>query len=256
LTAAGTPDSSFGLDGIVRTAVGFHAVAADVALQPDGKLVVAGVTAIDQFDANFALVRYNADGSLDASFDSDGKLATDFGSIDEAFTVAIQPDGAIVAGGVSSQNGPAFARYHPDGSLDATFDGDGKQILEIAGRDTVSALTVSAADITAVIRDPEEKAGLVVRLTPGGKLDTSVNGNGLLPFHFAGINVASGIASAPGRIAVVGHAQNTPNTRTIPLSEDFAVAMYESVAAPTPSPSPSPSPAPGDQLMYLPLVRR
>jgi uncharacterized delta-60 repeat protein len=258
LTAAGTPDSSFGLHGIVRTAVGFQAVALDVAIQPDGKLVAAGYTAVGQTDANFALVRYNADGSLDASFDSDGKLTTDFGSIDGALTVAIQPDGAIVAGGVSSQNGPAFARYRPVGSLDPSFDGDGKQILEIAGRDTASALTVSAAGITAVIRDPEDKAGLVVRLTPGGKLDTSVNGNGLLPFHFAGINVATGIASAPGRIAVVGHARNTPNPSTVPLSDDFAVAMYESVAAPPPSPtpSPSPSPSPGDQRVYLPLVRR
>jgi uncharacterized delta-60 repeat protein len=257
-TATGTPDTSFGLEGIVRTAIGFQAVATDVALQPDGKLVAAGYTGVSQTDANFALVRYNADGSLDASFDSDGKLTTDFGSIDVVYSLAIQPDGAIVAGGVSSFNGPAFARYRVDGSLDPSFDGDGKQTLEIAGRDTVSALTVSAAGITAVIRDPEEKAGMVVRLTPGGKLDTSINGNGLLPFHFAGINVASGIASAPGRIAVVGRTHNTPppDPRSDYLSDDFAVAMYESVAGPTPSPTPSPSPSPGDQRVYLPLVRR
>jgi uncharacterized delta-60 repeat protein len=249
-TAAGMPDTSFGLDGIVRTGVGFGAAATDVAIQPDGKLVAVGGTIVSQIDANFALMRYNADGSLDASFDGDGRLTTDFGSADEAFSVAIQSDGAIVAAGISSHNGPAFARYRVDGSLDPSFDDDGKQLLEIAGRDNASALTVSAAGITAVISDPDEKAGMVVQLTPGGKLDTSINGNGQLPFHFAGINVASGIASEPGRIAVVGRAHNTPpaDPRSDYLSDDFAVAMYESVAGPTPSP--------GDQRVYLPLVRR
>ena len=91
-------------------------------------------------------------------------------------------------------------------------------------------------------------------LTPGGKLDTSVHGNGRLPFSFAGANCPFGLASRPGRIAVVGRARNTPPAAPLydDLSDDFAVGVYESVAAPTPSPTPSP----GDQRVYLPLVRR
>jgi len=179
-TTTGTPDTSFGLDGIVRTGVGLQAASFDVAIQSDGKLIAAGTTLVTQTDTNFALVRYNADGSLDESFDGDGKLTTDFGSIDTAVTVAIQSDGAILAGGTSYNNGAAFARYRADGSLDQSFDGDGKVLVQFTGRDAARALDVSAAGITAALCDPSDRAGLVVRLTPGGKLDTSVPGNGRL----------------------------------------------------------------------------
>ncbi len=244
-TAAGTPDSSFGLDGIVRTGVGLRAATGDVAIQPDGKLVAVGATLVSQTDENFALVRYNSDGSLDESFDGDGKLTTDFGSIDAAVTLAIQSDGAILAAGASYNNGAAFARYRADGSLDQSFDGDGKLLVQFTGRDAARALDVSAAGITAALCDPSDRAGLVVRLTPGGKLDTSVHGNGRLPFSFAGSDCPFGLASRPGRIAAVGHTRG-----------DFAVAMYDNSAAPTPSPTPSASPSPGEEQVYLPLVRR
>ena len=81
---------------------------------------------------DFVLARYNADGSLDASFDGDGRVFTDFGFSDVAYGVAIQPDGKIVAvgnarsGSSRDTNEFGVARYNPDGSLDASFDGDGK----------------------------------------------------------------------------------------------------------------------------------
>jgi hypothetical protein len=61
-TTTGKPDSSFGLEGIVRTGMGLQAGAYDASTQPDGKLVAAGITLVSQTDANLALVRYNADG--------------------------------------------------------------------------------------------------------------------------------------------------------------------------------------------------
>ena len=130
--------------------------------------------------------------------------------------------------------------------------------MQFTGGDVARALDVSGAGITAALCDVSERAGLVVRLTPGGKLDTSVHGNGRLPFSFAGSDCPFGLASRPGRIAVVGYTHNTPPAPPLydDLSDDFAVAMYESVAGPTPSPTPSPSPPPGDQRVYLPLVRR
>ena len=111
----GSLDSSFGTGGKVFTAVGSgNDFAESVAIQSDGKIVVAGYSYNGSND-DFALVRYNTDGSLDTSFDSDGKVTTDVGSgSDVANSVAIQSDGKIVAAG-NSKNGNyrdfALVRY-------------------------------------------------------------------------------------------------------------------------------------------------
>src|SRR5919106_350284 len=135
----GSLDATFDGDGKVNTDIaGSIDFAQAVALQGDGKIVAAGC--LDCFSVSvgdFALVRYNADGSLDATFDVDGKVTTDFaGSSDSALDVAIQGDGRIVAAGLANVSGDldfALARYNTDGSLDATFDGEGKVNTNIAG---------------------------------------------------------------------------------------------------------------------------
>src|SRR5687768_17423760 len=98
-----------------------------VTLQPDGKILVAGHT-FSGGTLDFALVRYNADGSLDTTFDVDGKVSTPvlFGD-DTARTVLMQADGKIVVAGtaqVGSQTVFAVVRYNSNGSLDTSFDGD------------------------------------------------------------------------------------------------------------------------------------
>src|SRR5207247_1649268 len=98
-------------------------------VQQDGKIVVAGYSYNGSND-DFAVARYNTDGTLDTSFDGDGKLTTPFGGSDDiGFAVAIQGDGKIVVVG-RTFNGSnwdfAVARYNADGSLDTSFDGDGK----------------------------------------------------------------------------------------------------------------------------------
>ncbi len=122
-----------------------HAASLDYAnsieVQPNGKIVAAGAgDAIG--DGDFALVRYNADGSLDAGFGSGGKVLTDLGSAshDEAQALAIQQDGKIVAAGFSdavSSSDFALVRYNPDGSLDAGF-GSGGKLLSGFGSSVVS----------------------------------------------------------------------------------------------------------------------
>ena len=90
-----------------------------MALQSDGKIVVIGYTRVggNNNDANdFAVARYNANGSLDASFGDGGKVTTDLTSLDYAQAVAVQSDGKIVAAGYSNNNF-ALARYNADGSL-------------------------------------------------------------------------------------------------------------------------------------------
>ena len=91
-----------------------------VAIQTDGKIVAAGYSYNGSGNADFALVRYNTDGTLDTSFGSGGKVTTPIGSgHDLGYSVAIQMDGKIVAAGYGTGSNIDFAlvRYNTNGSL-------------------------------------------------------------------------------------------------------------------------------------------
>ena len=123
LTTEGNFDPTFGTGGIVTT--DFPGVGDDignaVAVQKDGKIVVAG-----QASNDFAVARYNTDGSLDVSFGTGGKVTTNFGGTDIGNAVAIQKDGKIVVAGIGGASEDfAVARYNTDGSLDVTFNPTG-----------------------------------------------------------------------------------------------------------------------------------
>lgn len=129
--ADGSLDATFGNNGIVITAIGQHSLGNAIALQDDGKIVVVGEGQLSQ-GQSFAVVRYNANGSLDGSFGNGGVVTTLIGTRGFLTDVAIQPDGKIVAsgnatipGGIGGVTTTTVARYNTDGSLDVTFDGDG-----------------------------------------------------------------------------------------------------------------------------------
>lgn len=130
-------DAGFGTEGKVVFADG-TAFFRSVAVQFDGKVVMAGGNR-----GNFALARYNSDGSPDIDFGRGGKVATDFGAFDYALAVAVQADGKIVAAGDSGGDF-ALARYLSDGSLDDTFGSGGKVISDIGGYDQVRAIALQA----------------------------------------------------------------------------------------------------------------
>src|SRR5580765_3590637 len=110
--SAGALDTTFDLDGKVTTAFGTaSAFATRMATDINGRIVVVGSSNHD-----IVLARYNPDGSLDTSFDGDGKVITDLGSTDDAQSVAIDANGKIVVAG-SSNFDIAVARYNQDGSL-------------------------------------------------------------------------------------------------------------------------------------------
>ena len=101
----GSLDRSFGSGGIVTTTFPEGSYAFDVALQPDGKIIAAGTVFVnfipgESSNTDFALARYNQDGTPDASFGNGGQVSTDFfGMEDDAFSVLIQPDGKITVTG-------------------------------------------------------------------------------------------------------------------------------------------------------------
>jgi uncharacterized delta-60 repeat protein len=152
-TAAGTPDVSFGVGGIATFDIGTNTYdeAHSMAVQPDGKLVVAGITKRGG-NSDVALVRLTTAGALDVTFDVDGKSIQNyvgFNSDDDCHSVALQSDGKIVIGGsVDAFTGPKpyglmLMRFTPTGGLDNTFDGDGKAAYDVAPTDNDNGLIVA-----------------------------------------------------------------------------------------------------------------
>ncbi|HEY2934301.1 MAG TPA: delta-60 repeat domain-containing protein [Acidobacteriota bacterium] len=144
----GTLDSSFGSGGKVTTELTPYAnFARAVTIQADGKIVAAGSALIvpgHTNDFDFALVRYNSDGTLDPGYGIGGKVITNWGTMDIAYASALDAQGRILLAG--SANGDfAIARYNTDGSLDFTFGNNGKVTTDFAGgTDDLSAMVLQA----------------------------------------------------------------------------------------------------------------
>jgi uncharacterized delta-60 repeat protein len=235
----GSPDAGFGTNGRVTTDFfGSTDVARAIALQPDGKIVVAGeAQRLDASGFDFALARYNADGSLDASFGAGGKVTTGFGSsFDNAHALALQPDGRIVVAGetiaVGTSNDFALARYNADGSLDASFGVSGKVTTDFAGRADSAAGVVLQPDGRIVVTGFASGAATgtdvaLARYNGDGSLDTTFGTGGLVTTDFSGGTVplnndgAASVALQPdGKIVVAGF-----TTRELTFV-DFALARY------------------------------
>ena len=183
----GSLDMSFSGGGFETTDFGAgDDEATAVALQGNGKIVVVGVAG----GGDFALARYNPNGSLDTSFSGDGKQTTDFGADDEANGVALQGDGKIVAVGGGGAGGDfALARYNPNGSLDTSFSGDGRQTTDFGGDDDQAAgVALQSGKIVAVgfvgCTCPRRPDFVLARYNPNGSLDTSFSGDGKQTTNF------------------------------------------------------------------------
>jgi uncharacterized delta-60 repeat protein len=195
----GLPDQGFGEEGKVLARIRADNQGGDVIFQADGKIILVGSTSSATAEADFAVLRFKADGSLDPSFSGDGVATTDFGSPSEALAVALQPDQKIVVAGKVGQSDLAMARYNPDGSLDLTFDTDGKVITTGTNLDSGSLGLALQADgkIVLVGTALESGAGskiLVARFNPDGSPDLTFDGDGILTVgindHSLGYDVA------------------------------------------------------------------
>jgi uncharacterized delta-60 repeat protein len=158
----GSLDSTFGSGGKVTTAVNGNALA--VVIQPDGRIVVAGraTPPAPSTNVNFALARYNPNGSLDQTFGSGGLVTTDFGGFDVANDLTLQPDAKLIAVGVknggASRDNYALARYQPDGSLDPSFGSGGKVETDFFNADDRAQSVALASDGKIVVAGQTQKA--------------------------------------------------------------------------------------------------
>jgi uncharacterized delta-60 repeat protein len=220
----GALDPSFSNDGVaVATFFESYGVATDVAIQPDGKIVVTGpMHRNDSIISDFALVRYTSSGRLDRTFSGDGKVRTDFGGrYDEAFAVAVGTDGAIVVVG-RSLDSVAVAKYLSDGSLDDSFSGDGKARFPMDGPGIGNDVALQP-DGRIVVVGTNGSDLAVLRLHANGTPDGTFGGDGLVTTDVgAGYDAARAVVVAPsGKIVVGGQANIDPALRS-----DFVVARY------------------------------
>ena len=211
----GTPNTGFGANGIVKTDVlGGGDQANAVAVQPDGKIVVAGFAARNGIDSDFALVRYNADGTRDQGFGSGGIVTTDLGTqSDDARALVIQPDGRIVVAGSAGED-VALARYTAAGSLDATFGHGGTTVTDLGSDDVATGVALTSDGHIAIagytLGPFINRDFLLARYTAAGSLDTAFGDHGAVKTDLgAGDDFAENLlVDAHGRIVLVGRASS------------------------------------------------
>lgn len=208
LNANGTVDTSFGTNGQVVTPAGNDQWFA-LTMQGANDFVVAGTDSGD-----FALARYNFNGSLDPTFGSQGVELTGFGSAtDVAYSVALSPTGQIVAAGTAN-NCFAFARYDANGNIDNSFGEGGRQILDTgAATEAIGAVTVQNDGM--VVGAGSSGASIdVVRLTASGDLDSTFNGDGLVAVPGLAADTSGTGADYTMGLALQGNGQIVVANRT------------------------------------------
>jgi uncharacterized delta-60 repeat protein len=247
-TAHGKLDPRFGRDGKVVTSLGppkrISAVGRAVAIQADGKAVVVGSRYGPlSGSSRFALVRYSNRGRLDASFGRGGKVVTDIGSASDAWGVAIQRDGKIVAAGrgfAGDHSEFALARYTPDGKLDPSFGVGGRVLTDFGSESYESYARAVAiqADGRLVAAGFSSEDFALARYTADGRLDPSFGDGGRVVTNFGfthcpACEVSSEWATAvavqkDGKIDAAGGSdiRGAVNQRNGASIRDFALARY------------------------------
>jgi uncharacterized delta-60 repeat protein len=234
LNADGAVDDGFGDHGKVVAEFGAAADAHAIAIDAQARIVVAGIGAGETAAAgqDFAVARFNADGSPDATFGGDGKVAVPLGGTDSAGDVVIQPDGKILLAGASAGTGGtavgergdlaaagalrgfALARLNPDGSPDAGFGSGGTVITEFPGR----AIGVAVRDDGSIVvggdrlfTNPATGAlvdtGAAAKYHADGSLDTSFGGGDGVAFDPRSdhqLDVRAAVVDPAGGVLLVG----------------------------------------------------
>jgi uncharacterized delta-60 repeat protein len=212
-------DTSFNGTGKVYSSAGTFLAVANL---PDGKVLVAGVTAGSA--ENFLIARYNANGTVDTSFGGGtGRVTTDFsGRADRATAISLLDGGKFLVAGTSSSSSNigdfAIARYNPNGSLDTSFGTSGKTRIDFSGHDDqFGAMSVLSSGKILLAGSTDRSTGddvAFARLNSNGKLDTTFGGTGRKTSDFGMFN------NAGDTFFLGGHARSM----TILPSGEFLVA--------------------------------
>jgi uncharacterized delta-60 repeat protein len=217
LNADGSLDKTF--NGTGQKAIDFGKTDGvnDVAVQADGKIVVAG-TALIGNDEDFAVARLTAGGKLDPEWSGDGQASTHFQVDERLNAITIAPDGEVVAAGrfnadsTSRDSDTALARYTTAGQPEATFSGDGKQIINFGKGDSAvdvasqpdGKLLLAIADVNVGATATNRVDTVVARLTAAGERDVSFGTGGSTTVPVSTPNIPTGLGLTNSGRVVVG----------------------------------------------------
>lgn len=242
LNTNGTLDTTFG-SGTGKVAVAFQLgggngeSAHSAVVQPDGKIVVAGVATTQTHGSDFAVARLLPDGSMDSSFNLTGRVTIDFapagssGTSDVGLGLALDGQGRLLVGGRVDAGVQGYdfavARLLPDGTLDKDFDSDGKAVVPMSQAPNYAAVAsgllqqrdgriVLFGAVDTSISGTGDYDMALVRLLPDGSLDTGfgVAGKATIAFDTVveGLSIATSvIQQANGKLIAVGEAGTNPN---------------------------------------------
>jgi uncharacterized delta-60 repeat protein len=233
----GTPDGSFSGDGRQTVDFGHDDRAHAVAVDANGRIVVAGTH--DDGSPTFAFARLTPAGALDVEFGGVGRKEVAFGGPAELDAVAVTPAGGVVAAGSMTDATPAadmvVARLEGDGDQDATFSGDGRVVIDFGGDDRAAGVAARRDGSVVVAGTSTTGSGGVVlaSLEPDGDLDVNFGDLGRQAVTFGSTAAGSDEAASDvtvtstGRIAVAGRADSGDDP------DQFAVALLGRDGAPS-----------------------
>jgi uncharacterized delta-60 repeat protein len=220
----GILDNTFGSGGIAAVSIGdFSESIYSITIQTDQKIIVAGRSSImDYYDYNFALVRFNADGSLDNSFGNSGTIITNLGPFSEAYSVVIQNDDKILVSGTAVDPTSykycfAAARYNSNGMLDQTFGNAGVVKTSIDDGAYGQSIHVQADNkilITGFYRTQDLYSFGATRYNVNGSLDLTFGTNGIVLYSFnpnLNFMIGSSAIQQNGKIIVAGYIEEGSN---------------------------------------------
>jgi uncharacterized delta-60 repeat protein len=226
----GNLDRTFGRAGKVLTNIvaaedGPQESARAVAIQPDGKIVVVGATG--EYVSDFAVLRYDKNGKLDAKFGHTGKAVTDVMGLDVAEAVSIQPDGKIVVAGYSTDETAkddfVMLRYLPNGQLDTGFGDGGKVVTNFMGGQDRALDMVLLPDGKIVAAGSAQVGGEWCQTTDGVTRICDKFGYALARYNEDG-SLDSGFGEEGNGTALL-EAEETGEAHAIALLEDGRLAL-------------------------------
>lgn len=225
LDTTGNLDTTFDADGIVTIDItGGDDECTSLVQQPDGKIVASGYAG-NLGTRDFALLRFNTNGSLDTTFDTDGIVTTTIGNNDIFFSVALNSQNKIIAGGTESFNTFIVAQYNTNGSLDLSFSGDGIAFTFIGITAVGRSLAIQNNDKIVIAGNGRPVSNHdfgLIRYNTNGSLDATFGTGGIVTTNFSGFD-DSGYSLAlqtDGKMVVFGESYYNPQTGY------FGIARY------------------------------
>ncbi|MEP7339870.1 MAG: putative Ig domain-containing protein, partial [Acidobacteriota bacterium] len=236
--SGGTLDASFGNGGVVSTPIFGSGtdIAYALALQADGKLIAAGSSRSSTSIEQFALVRYNANGTLDTGFGAGGKVTTNRSTGGVARAIVIRSDGKIIIGGTYNQSSCCknfvLGYFNSNGSLDTSAGTGGFVETDFSQDEAIQALVLQPDGKLVAIGHSGSSITYffaLARYNSDGSLDTSFGTGGKVLTDISGGTIDQAYAAAlqpDGKIVAAGYTSNNFGTAS------FALARYNGNGSP------------------------